>query len=91
MLFLKAAPACVFRAMTQAAHREIRPGGGCGPGLAPSQVCRGPPARAGRSAQSRSLCPNLPGAGAAGVLGTARPVTARDGHCRPPRQGLCLA
>ncbi|XDC86891.1 hypothetical protein R6Z07F_018064 [Ovis aries] len=37
MPFLKAAPACVFRAVTQAAHREIRPGGGCGPGLAPSQ------------------------------------------------------
>ena len=87
-----------FWAVTQAEARgEIRSGGGCRPGLARSQVlassprprgpCR-PPAKAGRSAQSGSLCPNLAGAGAGGVLGTEQPVTAHDGRCsgrRPPR------
>lgn len=89
---------CVFWAVTQAEARgEIRSGGGCRPGLARSQVLasspqlRGPHrphAEAGRSAQSGSLCPNLAGAGAGGVLGTEQPMTARDGRCSgccPPR------
>lgn len=71
MLLLKAAPARVFRAVTQAARREIRPGGGLGQPWPCPRPAGGLPAGAGRSAQSRSLCPNLPGAGAAGVLGTA--------------------
>lgn len=70
MLLLKAAPACVFRAVTQAALREIRPGGGLGQRWPCPRPAGGLPAGARRAAQSRSLCPNLPGAGAAGVLGT---------------------